>query len=412
VLRDEGATAERRARLLATSRFVADLLGRAPESVALLADDDELRPRGSDALHRELLASAGRNEAPESAVASVRALRRKELLRIACGDLLGLVDVGTVGRALSDVAAATVAAALEAAQRKVRNDLGSELPVRLAVIGMGRFGGFEQGYGSDADVLFVYEPLGADGPECTSAAHEVAQELRRLLSMPAPDPPLIVDADLRPEGRQGPLVRSLASYAEYYERWSAPWEMQALLRAHPMAGDVDLALRFVALIDPLRYPQGGISAGEVREIRRLKARMEAERLPRGVDPASHLKLGRGGLSDVEWTAQLLQLQHGAERPELRTTATLEALWAATAADLLSEADARALEDAWVIATRVRNAIVLARGRASDVMPSDARTLAAVARAMGYAAGHSGDLLEDYRRTTRRARSVHERVFSA
>ncbi|HVT65590.1 MAG TPA: bifunctional [glutamine synthetase] adenylyltransferase/[glutamine synthetase]-adenylyl-L-tyrosine phosphorylase [Mycobacteriales bacterium] len=412
VLRDEGATAERLARLLATSRFVADLLARAPETVALLADDDELRPRGSEALHRELLASAGRNDEPESAVASVRALRRKELLRIACGDLLGLLDVNTVGRALSDVTAATVASALETAQRKVRNDLGTDLPVRLAVIGMGRLGGLEQGYGSDADVLFVYEPIGADGPECTSAAHEVAQELRRLLSMPAPDPPLVVDADLRPEGRQGPLVRSLASYAEYYGRWSAPWELQALLRAHPMAGDVELALRFVALIDPLRYPEGGISAADVREIRRLKARMEAERLPRGVDPASHLKLGRGGLSDVEWTAQLLQLQHGAELPELRTTATLEALRAATAADLLSETDARALEDAWVIASRVRNAIVLARGRASDVLPSDVRTLAAVARAMGYAAGHSGDLLEDYRRATRRARSVHERVFAA
>jgi glutamate-ammonia-ligase adenylyltransferase len=261
-------------------------------------------------------------------------------------------------------------------------------------------------------VLFVYEPRGEDGPDCTAAAHDVAQELRRLLSMPAPDPPLVVDADLRPEGKQGPLVRSLASYAEYYERWSAPWELQALLRAHPMAGDEDLARRFVALIDPLRYPQGGVSAGDVREIRRLKARMEAERLPRGVDPSSHLKLGRGGLSDVEWTVQLLQLRHGADLTDLKTTATLAALRAATAADLLSETDARALEDAWVMATRVRNAIVLARGRASDVLPSDARTLAAVARVMGYPAGHSGDLLEDYRRATRRARSVHERVFAA
>jgi glutamate-ammonia-ligase adenylyltransferase len=412
VLRDEGVTAERLARLLATSRYVAELLGRAPETVALLADDDELRPRGSRALRRELVATAGRNEEAESAVASVRALRRKELLRIACGDLLGLLDVGTVGAALSDVAGATLAAALETAQRTVRHDLGTELPVRLAVIGMGRLGGLEQGYGSDADVLFVYEPRGEDGPDCTAAAHDVAQELRRLLSMPAPDPPLVVDADLRPEGKQGPLVRSLASYAEYYERWSAPWELQALLRAHPMAGDEDLARRFVALIDPLRYPQGGVSAGDVREIRRLKARMEAERLPRGVDPSSHLKLGRGGLSDVEWTVQLLQLRHGADLTDLKTTATLAALRAATAADLLSETDARALEDAWVMATRVRNAIVLARGRASDVLPSDARTLAAVARVMGYPAGHSGDLLEDYRRATRRARSVHERVFAA
>jgi glutamate-ammonia-ligase adenylyltransferase len=412
VLRDEGATAERLARLLATSRFVADLLGRAPETVALLADDDELMPRGPDALRGELLAVARRNDDWEAAVVAARGLRRRELIRIACGDLLGLVAVGDVGRALSDVAAATLAAALETAARCVRSEIGHELPIRLAVIGMGRLGGLEQGYGSDADVLFVYEPVGEDGPECTAIAHDVAQELRRLLMMPAPDPALVVDSDLRPEGRQGPLVRSLASYAEYYERWSSPWEIQALLRASPIAGDPDLGRRFIDLVDPVRYPRNGLAPAQVREIRRLKARMEAERLPRGVDPAMHIKLGRGGLADVEWTAQLLQLRHGATSPGLRTTATIEAVAAAAEADLLTGDDADALEDAWVIATRVRNAIVLARGRPSDIMPSDARTLAAVAGAMGYAAGQGGQLLEDYRRATRRARAVHERVFAS
>jgi glutamate-ammonia-ligase adenylyltransferase len=140
--------------------------------------------------------------------------------------------------------------------------------------------------------------------------------------------------------------------------------------------------------------------------------MEAERLPRGVDPALHLKLGRGGLADVEWTIQLLQLQHGATTPALQTTATVPAIEAAAAAGLLAEEDAASLRDAWVVATRVRNAIVLARGRPSDVMPSDARTLGAVARAMGYGAGRGGELLEDYRRATRRARAVHERLFAA
>jgi glutamate-ammonia-ligase adenylyltransferase len=277
---------------------------------------------------------------------------------------------------------------------------------------MGRLGGFEQGYGSDADVLFVYEPIGEDTPECTAAAHEVAQELRRLLSMPAPDPPLLVDADLRPEGRQGPLVRSLASYAEYYQRWSSTWEMQALLRACPIAGDDDLAAEFVAMVDPLRYPDGGIGPASVREIRRLKARMEAERLPRGVDPALHTKLGRGGLADVEWTVQLLQLRYGGQIATLRTTATLEALTAAEQAGLLDAADADALRAAWLIATHLRNSIVLARGRASDVVPTDSRELAAVARAMGYGAGQGGALLEDYRRATRRARAVHERAFAS
>jgi glutamate-ammonia-ligase adenylyltransferase len=236
--------------------------------------------------------------------------------------------------------------------------------------------------------------------------------MRRLLSKPAPDPPLIVDADLRPEGRQGPLVRSLASYLEYYRRWKATWEMQALLRATTIAGDADLGARFIAEIDPLRYPVEGLDDGEVREIRRLKARMEAERLPRGVDPAMHLKMGRGGLADVEWTVQLMQLQHGARVPALRTTATLAALGAARDAELMSEPDEAALRAAWLIASRVRNAIVLAHGRASDTMPSELRSRAAVARAMGYRADNAGELLEDYQRATRRARQVHERLFAS
>jgi glutamate-ammonia-ligase adenylyltransferase len=412
VLRDEGVTAERLARLLATSRYVAELLARAPEAVALLADDAELHPRGLVALGGEMLAVARRNDDWEGAVAAARALRRRELLRIGCGDLLGLLDVGEVGRALSDVTAATLSAALETAHRKVSAERHEPLPIRLAIIGMGRLGGYEQGYGSDADVLFVFEPLDDDEQSATTAAHDIAQELRRLLSMPALDPPLLVDADLRPEGRQGPLVRSLGSYAEYYRRWSAPWESQALLRAAPIAGDADLGRRFVELIDPLRYPAAGLDEASQREIRRLKARMEAERLPRGVDPAMHLKLGRGGLADVEWTVQLLQLKHAAQVAPLRTTATLEALAAARAAGLLTEPDERSLRAAWLIATRVRNAIVLAQGRASDLLPSDARSLAAVARAMGYRAGHTGDLREDYQRATRRARQVHERLFAS
>jgi glutamate-ammonia-ligase adenylyltransferase len=411
VLRDEGITAERLARLLATSRYVADLLARAPEAVALLADDAELKPRGPDALLGEVLAVARRNDDWEDSIDAARALRRRELLRIACGDLLGLLDVGEVGSALSDVTAATLSAALEIAQRKVASERRSPLPVRFTIIGMGRLGGLEQGYGSDADVLFVFEPLDGDEQGATVVAQDIAQELRRLLSKPASDPPLQVDADLRPEGKQGPLVRSLGSYAEYYRRWALPWEKQALLRAKPIAGDADLGRRFVAVIDPLRYPADGIEEADQREIRRLKARMESERLPRGVDPAMHIKLGRGGLADVEWTVQLMQLQQAASVPAMRTTATLDALHAAHAAGLIDDIDTDALRAAWLIATRVRNAIVLAQGRPSDMFPSDTRSINAVARAMGYRVGHTGDLLEDYQRATRRARQVHERLFA-
>jgi [glutamine synthetase] adenylyltransferase / [glutamine synthetase]-adenylyl-L-tyrosine phosphorylase len=236
--------------------------------------------------------------------------------------------------------------------------------------------------------------------------------MRRLLALPAPDPPLVVDADLRPEGRQGPLVRSLSSYLEYYRRWGAVWERQALLRARPVAGDRDLGERFLAGVEQVRYPREGIDAATAREIRRIKARMEAERLPRGADPGLHTKLGRGGLSDVEWTVQLLQLRNAGAREDLRTPSTLSALRAARGHGLLEDEQYDVLTEAWRLAMRVRNAVVLARGKASDTLPVDPRSLAAVARAMGYRAGHTQDLVEDYRRATRRARAVYESVFFA
>jgi glutamate-ammonia-ligase adenylyltransferase len=281
---------------------------------------------------------------------------------------------------------------------------------------MGRLGGGEQAYGSDADVLFVYEPQGpadaAGERAAADQAHLIANELRRLLSVPGTDPPLGVDADLRPEGRQGPLVRTLDAYAAYYARWSHPWETQALLRATPIAGDVDLGKRFLALVDPLRWPADGVRPEVVREIRRIKARVEAERLPRGKDPKRNVKLGPGGLSDVEWTVQLLQLQHAGDHAELRTTSTQTALRAAAEISLLDQSDAEVLEAAWVLASRIRNAIMLAVGRASDTLPTDARSLDRVARLLGYAPGEAGQLVEDHLRTARRARSVVDHTFYA
>ncbi|CAM5363106.1 Bifunctional glutamine synthetase adenylyltransferase/adenylyl-removing enzyme OS=Streptomyces violarus OX=67380 GN=glnE PE=3 SV=1 [Streptomyces violarus] len=276
---------------------------------------------------------------------------------------------------------------------------------------MGRFGGHELGYGSDADVLFVHEPRdGVDEREAGQAANKVVSEMRRLLQIPSANPPLLIDADLRPEGKSGPLVRTLTSYAAYYRRWSLTWESHALLRAEHVAGDEDLGRRFIELIDPLRYPADGLADEAVRDIRRLKARMESERLPRGADPKLHAKLGPGGLSDVEWTVQLLQLRHGAAEPGLRTTRTRQALAAARTAGLIGDEDAAVLDEAWVLATRVRNAVMLVRGRAGDTFPTEPRELAAVGRYLGYGPGHAGDMLDAYRRTARRARAVVDELF--
>ncbi|MEV5338826.1 bifunctional [glutamine synthetase] adenylyltransferase/[glutamine synthetase]-adenylyl-L-tyrosine phosphorylase [Streptomyces sp. NPDC052676] len=424
LLRDEGAAAQNLARVLSAGRLAPDLLMRAPEAVALLGDGDGgggLEPRARAHLEQEILAAVGRADGAEQAVTAARGVRRRELFRTAAADIVGsygtedrpaeadqgaLVD--RVGAAVSDLTAATIAGTLRAV---VRDNWGDELPTRFAVIGMGRFGGHELGYGSDADVLFVHEPReGVDEREAGQAANRVVSEMRRLLQIPSADPPLLIDADLRPEGKSGPLVRSLKSYEAYYRRWSLVWESQALLRAEPVAGDADLGRRFVELIDPLRYPARGLDDDAVREIRRLKARMESERLPRGVDPKLHAKLGPGGLSDVEWTVQLLQMRHGSAHEALRTTRTREALAAAREAGLISAENAAILDEAWVLATRVRNAVMLVRGRAGDTFPSDPRELAAVGRYLGYGPGHVGDMLDAYRRTTRRARGVVEELF--
>ncbi|MFE7356798.1 bifunctional [glutamine synthetase] adenylyltransferase/[glutamine synthetase]-adenylyl-L-tyrosine phosphorylase [Streptomyces sp. NPDC057543] len=421
LLRDEGAAAENLARVLSAGRLAPDLLLRAPEAVAILGDPQGLKPRGREHLEQEVLAAVGRAKGAESAVAVVRGVRRRELFRTTAADLIGSYgteerpaeqDPGTlvdrVGNAVTDLNAVTIAGALRAV---VREQWGDTLPTRFAVIGMGRFGGHELGYGSDADVLFVHSPReGVDDHEAARAANQVVSEMRKLLQLPTADPPLMIDADLRPEGKSGPLVRTLKSYEAYYRRWSLVWESQALLRAEPMAGDEELGREFIELIDLLRYPMEGLGEDAVREIRRLKARMESERMPRGADPTLHTKLGRGGLSDVEWTVQLMQMQHGWAEPGLRTTRTREALAAACAAELIPGEDAQTLDEAWVLATRVRNAVMLVRGRPGDTFPSGPRELTAVGRYLGYEPGHVGDMLDDYRRITRRARAVVEERF--
>jgi glutamate-ammonia-ligase adenylyltransferase len=405
LLRDEGPVALRLAKLLALSRYATDLLTRDPEALRLLADDGELVSRPTEALCDGFTAAAARHTDPVKAIGAVRALRRRELFRIACADLLGRLDTDAVGEALAEITDATLAAALAVA---------NQVRVPLAIIGMGRLGGAEMNYPSDADVLFVYEPTpGMPDDAASGAAHAVAEELRRLLSIPCPDPPLGIDADLRPEGRQGPLVRSLDAYRRYYARWSKVWESQALLRARHVAGDAEMGTRFLELADRVCYPRGGLTREQVTEIRRIKARVDNERMPRGADPAMHTKLGRGGLADVEWTVQLLQLRHGREIRALRTTRTLEALSAAADAGLIDRADAAALTAAWRLATHVRNALTLVRGRPVDQLPRHGPELAGVVQVLGRPASMDPqEFVDEYLRTARRARQVVERVFDA
>jgi [glutamine synthetase] adenylyltransferase / [glutamine synthetase]-adenylyl-L-tyrosine phosphorylase len=413
LLRDEGAVTSRLASLLGTSRYVADLLVRAPEALQFLADDGQLQPRRRPELELLMATAAHRQDDLALTAHAIRSLRRVELLRLACADLLGVADQDQVRVGLSELADATLAAALAASRRLVAAEQSAtDEPGQFAVIAMGRLGGQEIGYGSDADVMFVFDGTsGVPASDAARWAQLVAERLRTMLGMTSTDPPLRLDADLRPEGRNGVLARSLDSFAEYYARWSSTWETQALLRARFCAGDQRLGERFVRLIEPVRYPPNGLSSADVLEIRRLKARVDAERLPRGADPNTHTKLGRGGLADVEWTVQLVQLRLAGAVTGLRTTGTLAALTAAVQAGKLSQDDASALEAAWRFASRARDAIMLVQDKPGDQLPKPGRVLRAVGQVLGYPPDfEAGQLVDDYRRVARRARKVVEAVF--
>ena len=420
MLRDEGVASQRLMHILGTSPYAADLIISAPDVVKLLGDGSNgprLLEPAPDQVHKAVVASAKRHQAdPDKAVAVARSLRRAELARIASADLLGLMDVRQVCLELTYVWEAVLEAALRA---EVFADLASsphdEPPARLAVIGMGRLGGAELGYGSDADVMIVAEPSeGSDGgSDAIAWAAKIVDQMRTRLSKPSGDPPLEVDLGLRPEGRSGAVVRTIASYERYYREWGEVWERQALLRAAVVAGDRGVGDAFLEAIDAFRYPAGGAKPSDIREIRRIKARVDNERLPRGADRATHTKLGRGALADVEWTVQLLTMQHAHTHEELRTPSTLDAL------DFLVELDdpsvirgshAEILRTAWLTATRARNAIVLVTGKRTDQLPAPGPQLAQVAGSAGYDPDDQQEFLEDYLRITRHAHKVVEEVF--
>ncbi len=415
-LRDENAVAKRLMQVLGTSAYIPELLMRAPEVIQSYGDNPsgpKLLDTDPDAVAGALIASAARYADPVRAIAAARSLRRAELARVASADLLGMLEVREVCAALTAVWVAVMQAALDAIIRvNLPGDGGSgSAPAKIAVIGMGRLGGRELGYGSDADVMFVCEAAdGVADAEAVRWSTLIAEQVRALLSTASADPPLQVDTNLRPEGRNGPLVRTLTSYAAYYGQWAQAWEIQALLRAHRVAGDVELGRHFLLMIDDTRYPPGGVSAEAVREIRRVKARVDAERLPRGADPNTHTKLGRGGLADVEWTVQLLQLRHAHDIPALHNTSTLETLDAVAAAELLDETDVDLLRQSWLTATRARNALVLVRGKPTDQLPGPGRQLNAVAVAAGWRGDDGGEFLDNYLRVTRRAKAVVLKVF--
>lgn len=405
MLRDSSGAASRLMTILSGSRYVADLIERIPEAVAWLDDDAELIPRDIASVRSEIDAVVERHsgvDGAEEARKAIHSIRHRENLRVAMGSILGVNSDVLTSSGLSSIMEATLAGALRLALRD------EELNPEMAIIAMGRFGGQETGFGSDADVMFVYrDTTEIDDNEATRRAERIVARIKEILEDHRL--PFDLDTDLRPEGKNGVVVRSLESYAAYYTRWSLSWEAQALLRARPSIGNESLMEEFTNVIEPVRYP-AAITDDDLREIRRIKARVEKERLPQGADPARHLKLGRGSLSDVEWLVQLIQLQYAHAHPELKTTSTQLAMSAAVDASLVSRTDADVLMAAWNLASRIRSACTLWGVSTSDMLPLDRGDLDGVARLLGYPPNSAARLEEDYLSATRRARSTFERLF--
>ena len=414
LLRDENIVGKRLMHILGTSPYASELFLNSVDSVKVLSDGatgPKFLAREPQVVTHSLVAAAGRHLNPDKAIAVARSLRRAELARIAAADLLGFMDVEQVCVSLSWVWDAVLEAALRAEIRFWEDENVANAPARVTVIGMGRLGGAELGYGSDADVMFVAQPVeGADESEALKWATSICDSVRTRLGRPSQDPPLDVDIDLRPEGRNGPVVRTLDSYRRYYKEWGETWEMQALLRATWIAGDKDLGIEFLRMIDDFRYPPGGVDDKVVQEVRRMKARVDSERLPRGADRKTHTKLGRGALTDVEWTVQLLAMQHGDDAQNLRNTSTLEMLRELASGEFIAESDADILREAWLTATVARNAIVLVKGKRKDQLPSHGDQLRHVAAAAHWPPEKAQEFLDDYLKKTRKAHRVVDRIF--
>lgn len=401
MLRDSSGAAQRLTQVLSGSRFVSNLFERIPEAAAWLENEEELRPRPLPALLEESAAILARHDGDEAAAAlALRTARRREVLRTALGAILGVTSIDEIGFALTDITTAVLSGTLGLVHR-----FGDG--IEFGIVAMGRYGGAELGFGSDTDVMYVYRAAGATDEEAQQRAEAIVHGLSRLtedLRLP-----LDLDIGLRPEGKNGAIVRSLESYRAYYSRWSLTWEAQALLRARPVVGDVSVLADFTAIADEVRFPVD-IPEQDVREVKRIKARVENERLPQAADPSRHLKLGRGSLSDVEWFVQLLQLRFGAQVEGLRTTSTLRALAAAEREELVTPPDAKKLRDAWILASRARSAMTLWTAKTSDVLPTDRQALDGVARLLEYPPGSATRFEEDYLRVTRLARQVFEKRF--
>jgi glutamine synthetase adenylyltransferase len=372
--------------VLGASDYMADTLLQNPELSEILLDVRLLtRPRTRADMRRDLSRLLRACTSYWMQLDRLRAFKQQEYLRITALDLLGKATLTETMRALSDLADVCADAALEASHRELAAQQGVTGEHGFCILAMGKWGGRELNYSSDIDPIFLYR----DAPHLTGTADptryllKLAEMVVKALSEPMRRGIVFrVDMRLRPEGRVGTLARSVSSALHYYETWAEPWERQAMLKARPCAGDLQVGEQFLERLQPWLY-RPSLSETDFAEIVRLRERAEAQARARNAYETD-LKNGWGGIRDIEFSVQALQLMLGGRLPRLRTPATLDALQRLKHARILAPDEARALQDAYIFLRTAEHRLQLQFGHQTHLLPTDPKARARLAKLMGFA----------------------------
>jgi glutamate-ammonia-ligase adenylyltransferase len=379
--------------LFSTSQSFSDLLSLNPDYLDMLRVPLRRSPSQAELL-AQLQAEVKAAHEDSALLRVLRRFRKRQLLRIGTNDIIRDRPLDEVTRDISRVADVAIEVALEIALRQVSKRLGQPCtadgqPVSCVVLAFGKHGGEELNYSSDIDLMFVYSEDGATrGKRITSVGNDeffarVVSEVVRLLSAHTDRGHAFrVDLRLRPEGHRGPLARSLASTLAYYDTMGRTWERQALIKVRPVAGDQELGQRLLQALEPFVYRKY-LSFAEINEIKAIKRRIESKASQAGLS-GSEVKTGRGGIRDIEFTIQFLQLLNGGDLPQVRQRNTLLALSALERVGCLTDQEYRVLDDAYRFLRKVEHRLQLLFDLQTHRLPENEEELRKLALRMGFA----------------------------
>ncbi|MCC6154485.1 MAG: bifunctional [glutamate--ammonia ligase]-adenylyl-L-tyrosine phosphorylase/[glutamate--ammonia-ligase] adenylyltransferase [Candidatus Hydrogenedentes bacterium] len=386
--------------ILAQSHFLTDIVCRNPEYMMYLWEDTDLaQTRTREDLVREARSIVDLFDTFDSRCEALRRFRRREILRIAARDVVAHCHVAAVADDLSNFADAACEAALRCARLELEPRFGKPMAAdtrdeaNFVAIGMGKLGARELNFSSDIDLIFLFdesgETTGGSSSQLTNSEYfqKLGERFIKVLTDQTAEGTIFrVDMRLRPHGRMGPLAVDVESAIHYFENEGHAWERQALIKARPVAGDLDLGGRFVERTRPFVFPKY-FDDETLEDIRNGKRQMEAQIAQRG-ETEIEVKLGRGGIRDIEFTVQMLQLLNGGRVPELRIPPTLRAIKALGEQNLLRPLDAQTLASNYVFLRQVEHRLQIEGSQQRHCLPSDPIELDLFARKLGYANGAS------------------------